>query len=51
MVAHPDAIQTGNETLDSTLSVLLSTCVLVAGFLGCFLDNIIPGSLKFASLL
>lgn len=40
---HPTAIQTGNETVDSTLTVLLGTTILVGGLLGCFLDNVIPG--------
>ncbi|BES87623.1 solute carrier family 23 [Nesidiocoris tenuis] len=44
MEANPNAIQTGNEILDSVLTVLLSTSILVGGFLGCFLDNIIPGT-------
>uniref|UniRef100_A0A182NFS8 Xanthine/uracil transporter n=1 Tax=Anopheles dirus TaxID=7168 RepID=A0A182NFS8_9DIPT len=42
--AHPGTIQTGNETLDSTLSVLLGTTILVGGVLGCALDNLIPGT-------
>ncbi|XP_058813991.1 solute carrier family 23 member 2 isoform X2 [Topomyia yanbarensis] len=41
---HPDLIQTGNETVDSTLFVLLSTSILVGGSLGCILDNLIPGT-------
>lgn len=41
---HPDFIQTGNQTLDSTLSVLLGTSILVGGCLGCILDNLIPGT-------
>ncbi|XP_053676187.1 solute carrier family 23 member 2 [Anopheles nili] len=41
---HPDAIRTGNETVDSTLSVLLGTTILVGGVLGCALDNLIPGT-------
>ncbi|XP_058119868.1 solute carrier family 23 member 2 [Anopheles ziemanni] len=41
---HPGAIQTGNETVDSTLSVLLGTTILVGGVLGCALDNLIPGT-------
>ncbi|ETN66964.1 solute carrier family 23 member 2 [Anopheles darlingi] len=41
---HPGAIQTGNETVDSTLSVLLGTTILVGGALGCLLDNLIPGT-------
>lgn len=41
---HPGAIKTGNDTVDSTLSVLLGTTILVGGVLGCFLDNVIPGT-------
>uniref|UniRef100_A0A182KF56 Xanthine/uracil transporter n=1 Tax=Anopheles christyi TaxID=43041 RepID=A0A182KF56_9DIPT len=41
---HPGAIRTGNETVDSTLSVLLGTTILVGGVLGCVLDNLIPGT-------
>uniref|UniRef100_A0A182JHQ1 Xanthine/uracil transporter n=1 Tax=Anopheles atroparvus TaxID=41427 RepID=A0A182JHQ1_ANOAO len=41
---HPGAIRTGNETVDSTLSVLLGTTILVGGVLGCALDNLIPGT-------
>lgn len=44
MVAHPDAIQTGSDIIDSVLTVLLSTSILVGGVLGCFLDNLIPGT-------
>lgn len=43
MQKHPGAINTGIKELDGTLSVLLGTTILVGGFLGCFLDNIIPG--------
>uniref|UniRef100_A0A182XWU4 Uncharacterized protein n=1 Tax=Anopheles stephensi TaxID=30069 RepID=A0A182XWU4_ANOST len=41
---HPGAIDTGNATVDSTLSVLLGTTILVGGVLGCALDNLIPGT-------
>lgn len=44
MIAHPDAIQTGIPVLDNVLTVLLSTSILVGGILGCFLDNLIPGT-------
>jgi len=44
MQEHPGVINTGNQTVDSTLSVLLGTTILVGGVLGCFLDNIIPGT-------
>ncbi|KAM7355135.1 solute carrier family 23 member 2-like isoform 2-T2 [Cochliomyia hominivorax] len=44
MQAHPEVLDTGDETLNSTLSVLLGTTIVVGGVLGCILDNIIPGS-------
>ncbi|XP_037924416.1 solute carrier family 23 member 2 isoform X2 [Hermetia illucens] len=44
MQNHPGSIQTGVDTVDSTLSVLLGTTILVGGVLGCFLDNVIPGT-------
>jgi len=44
LVAHPNAIQTGNEILDSVLTVICSTSILVGGLIGCFLDNTIPGT-------
>ncbi|KAL9893590.1 solute carrier family 23 member 1 isoform 1-T1 [Glossina fuscipes fuscipes] len=46
---HPGAIDTGNKTVDSTLTVLLGTTILVGGVLGCLLDNIIPGMEDVAS--
>jgi solute carrier family 23 (nucleobase transporter), member 1 len=46
MQKHPGTIATGVEVLDSTLSVLLGTSILVGGALGCFLDHIIPGTLE-----
>lgn len=45
MIKHPDTIHTGNEVVDSVITVLLSTTILVGGILGCFLDNIVPGTL------
>lgn len=42
MQKNPGLINTGVE-LDSTLSVLLSTTILVGGTIGCVLDNLIPG--------
>lgn len=44
MQKHPGAINTGIDELDGTLSVLLGTTILVGGFLGCLLDNLIPGT-------
>lgn len=46
MQKHPDAISTNIEILDSTLSVLFGTSILVGGALGCFLDHVIPGTLE-----
>lgn len=42
--SHPGSINTGSTELDGTLSVLLGTTILVGGCLGCFLDNLIPGT-------
>ncbi|KAJ8681354.1 hypothetical protein QAD02_017141 [Eretmocerus hayati] len=44
MIKNPTSINTGNEVVDSVLTVLLSTTILVGGSLGCFLDNLIPGT-------
>lgn len=41
---NPGHIQTGWPVLDGTLSVLLGTTILVGGVLGCFLDNLVPGT-------
>lgn len=41
---YPGAINTGIKELDGTLTVLLGTTILIGGFLGCFLDNVIPGT-------
>jgi hypothetical protein len=47
MVSHPRVIQTGNETADSIITVLLSTSILVGGITGCLCDNLIPGMLSY----
>ncbi|XP_034945464.1 solute carrier family 23 member 1 isoform X2 [Chelonus insularis] len=44
MIQHSEIINTGNEVVDSVITVLLSTTILVGGFIGCFLDNVIPGT-------
>ncbi|XP_022128799.2 solute carrier family 23 member 2 [Pieris rapae] len=44
MSAHSGVINTGVEALDAVLQVLLSTSILVGGVVGCFLDNLIPGT-------
>ncbi|OWF50977.1 Solute carrier family 23 member 2 [Mizuhopecten yessoensis] len=41
---NPDAIKTGNSELNQVLNVLLGTAMFVGGFLGCFLDNLVPGT-------
>ncbi|XP_067007322.1 solute carrier family 23 member 2 isoform X2 [Anabrus simplex] len=51
MQAHPYSIQTGVEVLDSILTVLFSTSILVGGCIGCFLDNLIPGTPEERGLL
>ena len=43
MAENKSVIQTGSEVLDQILFVLLSTSMFVAGFLGCLLDNTMPG--------
>lgn len=43
LIAHPNVIQTGSDVLDSVLTVICSTSILVGGIIGCFLDNLIPG--------
>lgn len=42
--SNQSSIKTGSETLDQILIVLLSTSMFVGGFLGCLLDNTIPGT-------
>uniref|UniRef100_A0A0P4WE00 Solute carrier family 23 member 2 n=3 Tax=Scylla olivacea TaxID=85551 RepID=A0A0P4WE00_SCYOL len=49
--ANSDAIQTGSETFDQVLTVLLQTSMLMGGILGCFLDNTIPGTPEERGLL
>ncbi|XP_046396215.1 solute carrier family 23 member 1 [Ischnura elegans] len=44
MEAHPGVIKTGSEFLDQMFTVLLSTSMFVAGFIGFVLDNTVPGS-------
>ncbi|XP_044732390.1 solute carrier family 23 member 1 [Chrysoperla carnea] len=44
MAANPGVIQTGSVLVDSILTVLLSTTILVGGVTGCFLDNLLPGT-------
>ncbi|KAL4231904.1 hypothetical protein ACF0H5_009480 [Mactra antiquata] len=41
---HADNINTGNTDLDQAIKVLLGTAMFVGGFIGCFLDNTVPGS-------
>lgn len=45
MIKNPGAIQTGFPTIDSVLTVLGSTSILIGGVLGCLMDNLIPGKL------
>ncbi|KAI0222353.1 Solute carrier family 23 member 2, partial [Lamellibrachia satsuma] len=40
---HPGAIKTGSFELDQVLTALLTTAMFVGGFVGCVLDNIVPG--------
>uniref|UniRef100_H2ZLG6 Solute carrier family 23 member 2 n=1 Tax=Ciona savignyi TaxID=51511 RepID=H2ZLG6_CIOSA len=41
---NSDQINTGSSSLDEVLTVLLSSPMLVGAFLGCILDNTLPGS-------
>ncbi|XP_045128362.1 solute carrier family 23 member 1-like [Portunus trituberculatus] len=49
--ANSGILQTGSETFDQVLTVLLQTSMLVGGILGCFLDNTIPGTPEERGLL
>ncbi|KAK7093749.1 solute carrier family 23 member 1-like [Littorina saxatilis] len=42
---NPDAIQTGVEDLDRIIGIMISNPVFVGGFVSCFLDNTVPGTL------
>ncbi|XP_055928262.1 solute carrier family 23 member 2-like isoform X1 [Argiope bruennichi] len=42
--ANPGAIQTGSDSADQIITILLSTNMLVGGFIGFLLDNSIPGT-------
>ncbi|OQR77963.1 solute carrier family 23 member 2-like [Tropilaelaps mercedesae] len=48
---HSNVIQTGNEMLDQTITILLSTSMFVGGGLGIILDNTVPGSLAERGLV
>ncbi|CAL1261638.1 unnamed protein product [Larinioides sclopetarius] len=49
--SNPGAIQTGSKIMDQTITILLRTNMLVGGFIGFFLDNIIPGTDEERGLL
>lgn len=40
----------GNDEADRVLTVLLSTAMFVGGFVGCVLDNTVPGKDKVICL-
>merc|ERR1712080_148280 len=48
---HEDLVLTGNNEFDQILKVLLETSMFVAGFLGFFLDNTIPGTREERGLI
>ncbi|XP_070531836.1 solute carrier family 23 member 1-like [Ptychodera flava] len=48
---NPDAINTGNAEADDVLMVLLTTGMFVAGIVGFFLDNTIPGTAEDRGLI
>jgi nucleobase transporter 1/2 len=43
MEVNPKAIETGAESVDQIITILLRTGMFVAGVLGFFFDNTIPG--------
>ncbi|KAL5021597.1 hypothetical protein ScPMuIL_000752 [Solemya velum] len=43
---HPDVIQTGSKSADSSLKMMIGSPNFIGSILACFLDNTIPGSLK-----
>lgn len=45
MQDNTDYINTGVDVLDNVLTVILSTSILIAGVVGCLLDNLLPGRL------
>ncbi|KAH9520303.1 hypothetical protein Btru_060449 [Bulinus truncatus] len=47
----PKAINTGNIDFDNVIKMFLSNPSFIGGFLACFLDNTIPGTLKERGLL
>ncbi|KAG8184544.1 hypothetical protein JTE90_012633 [Oedothorax gibbosus] len=49
--ANPEVIRTGHELTDQIFIILLSTNMLVGGFIGFTLDNLIPGTDKERGLL
>lgn len=48
---NPESLQTGVKELDQVLQILLTTHMFIGGFLGCFLDNTIPGTKRERGLL
>nr|XP_021001893.2 solute carrier family 23 member 2 isoform X2 [Parasteatoda tepidariorum] len=49
--SNPEFIDTGNQAADQALTILLSTNMLVGGFIGFLMDNIIPGTDKERGLI
>ncbi|KAK6182946.1 hypothetical protein SNE40_010516 [Patella caerulea] len=47
---NPDKIDTGNRSVDRTLTMLGSNGIFVAGFLACFLDNTVTGTIESRGL-
>lgn len=48
---HPKAIDTGSNTADAALNVLISTSMFVGGVIGFILDNTVPGTKKERGLI
>lgn len=51
ILKNPNSLQTGVKELDQVLQILLTTHMFIGGFLGCFLDNTIPGTKRERGLL
>uniref|UniRef100_A0A671U5J0 Uncharacterized protein n=1 Tax=Sparus aurata TaxID=8175 RepID=A0A671U5J0_SPAAU len=51
ILKNPDFFKTGVKLVDQVVQILLTTHMFVGGFLGCFLDNTIPGKLKWEGVI
>ncbi|XP_005805703.1 solute carrier family 23 member 1-like isoform X1 [Xiphophorus maculatus] len=51
IMKNPGVLETGVKEVDQVLHVLFTTHMFVGGFLGCFLDNTIPGTKRERGIL